>query len=106
MLPGVTLGGNFEKMAKVAHNMVFVRSFSHTNSGHGGGTHFVMTGYENRGIDNGGLPSRPSIGSITARVRGANHAVTGMPTYIRLNGITADGPAFLGTAYAPFGFEW
>ena len=49
MLPGVTLGGNFEKMAKVAHNMVFVRSFSHTNSGHGGGTHFVMTGYDNRG---------------------------------------------------------
>jgi hypothetical protein len=79
-----------------------VRSFAHTNSGHGGGTHFVMTGYDNRNIDNGGLPTRPSIGSIVSRVRGANHAVTGMPTYVRLGQIGADGPAFLGTANAPF----
>ncbi|MGH7202778.1 MAG: DUF1501 domain-containing protein, partial [Planctomycetaceae bacterium] len=102
-LPGVTLGGHFEKLARVADRMVFVRSFAHTNSGHGGGTHFVMTGYDNRNIDNGGLPSRPSIGSIAARIRGANHPVTGMPTYVRLGGIGSDGPAFLGTAYAPFG---
>ncbi len=102
-LPGVTLGGHFEQMAKVADKMALIRSFAHTNSGHGGGTHFVMTGYDNRNIDNGGLPSRPSMGSITARVRGANHAVTGMPTYVRLGGIGTDGPAFLGTAYAPFG---
>lgn len=102
-VPGVTLGGNFEKMARVADRMAFVRSFTHTNSGHGGGTHFLMTGYDNRNIDNGGLPSRPSIGSIAARVRGANHPQTGMPTYVRLGGIGSDGPAFLGTAYAPFG---
>jgi len=102
-VPGVTLGGNFEKMAANADKMAFVRSFAHTNSGHGGGTHFLMTGYNNRNIDNGGLPTRPSIGSIAARVRGANHAETGMPTYVRLGGIGSDGPAFLGTAYAPFG---
>ncbi|MAG93377.1 MAG: hypothetical protein CMJ48_06470 [Planctomycetaceae bacterium] len=102
-IPGVTLGGHFPEMAQVADKMTFVRSFAHTNSGHGGGTHFVMTGYDNRLIDAGGLPSRPSMGSIAARVRGANHRVTGMPTYIRLNGISSDGPAFLGTAYAPFG---
>jgi hypothetical protein len=102
-LPGVSLGGNFEKCAQVADKMAFLRSFAHTNSGHGGGTHFMMTGYDNRNIDNGGLPTRPSIGSIAARVRGANHAVTGMPTYVRLGGIGSDGPAFLGTSYAPFG---
>lgn len=61
-----------------------------------------MTGYDNRSIDNGGLPSRPSIGSIASRVRGANDYQTGMPTYVRLSGIGADGPAFLGPAYAPF----
>jgi len=105
VLPGVTLGGNFERMAKVADRMAFVRSFAHTNSGHGGGTHFLMTGYDNRNIDNGGLPTRPSIGSITSRTRGANHAQTGMPTYVRLNGIGSDGPAFLGTSYAPFGSD-
>ena len=57
-VPGVTLGGNFTGMAQVADKMAFVRSFHHGNSGHGGGTHWVMTGYNNRGIDNGGLPSR------------------------------------------------
>jgi hypothetical protein len=62
----------------------------------------VMTGYDNRNIDNGGLPTRPSLGSIAARVRGSNHPETGMPTYVRLGGIGADGPAFLGPAYAPF----
>jgi len=102
-LPGITLGGNFERFAQIADQMAFVRSFAHTNSGHGGGTHFLMTGYDNRNIDNGGLPSRPSLGSITSRLRGANHPVTGMPTYVRLGRINSDGPAFLGTAYGPFG---
>ena len=102
-LPGVTLGGNFTHTARMAEHMSFVRSFAHKNSGHGGGTHWLMTGYDNRNIDNGGLPSRPSLGSIAARLRGPNHPQTGMPTYVRLGGIGADGPAFLGTSYAPFG---
>jgi len=102
VLPGVTLGGNFERIAKIADKMAFVRSFAHTNSGHGGGTHYVMTGYDNRLADNGVAADRPGIGSILARVRGTNHPETGMPTYIRLGGIYADGPAFLGTAFGPF----
>lgn len=101
-LPGVTLGGNFSKVAQVADKMAFVRSFAHTNSGHAGGTHFVMTGYDNRTIDNGGLPTRPSMGSIVSKVRGANHDASGLPTYVRLGNIGADGPAFLGPAFAPF----
>ncbi|MEQ9407319.1 MAG: DUF1501 domain-containing protein [Fuerstiella sp.] len=102
VLPGVTLGGNFERMAQVADRMAFVRSFAHTNSGHSGGTHYVMTGYDNRLADNGAISSRPGMGSIVSRVRGTNHPSTGLPTYVRLGGIYADGPAFLGTAYGPF----
>jgi hypothetical protein len=101
-MPGVTIGGTLPKIAAVGDKMAFVRSFAHTNSGHGGGTHFVMTGYDNRSIDNGGLPSRPSVGSILSRVRGANNERTGMPNYVRLNGIGSDGPAFLGAAFSPF----
>jgi hypothetical protein len=101
-LPGVTLGGNFERMAAVADKMAFVRSFAHTNSGHSGGTHYVMTGYDHRLADNGAVANRPGIGSIVSRVRGTNHPETGIPTYIRLGGIYADGPAFLGTAFGPF----
>ncbi|RLS57911.1 MAG: DUF1501 domain-containing protein [Planctomycetota bacterium] len=102
VLPGVTLGGNFEQMAQVADRMAFVRSFAHTNSGHSGGTHYVMTGYDNRLADNGAVADRPFMGSIVSRVRGTNHPVTGLPTYVRLGGVYADGPAFLGTAYGPF----
>lgn len=102
-VPGVTLGKHFSKMAQRFDKLAVVRSFAHTNSGHAGGTHFVMTGYDNRSIDNGGLPTRPGMGSILARVRGANHHQTGMPTYVRLAPIrSGDGPAFLGPAYAPF----
>ena len=42
------------------------------------------------------------MGSILSRHRGPNNHRTGIPTYVRLGRITADGPAFLGTAYAPF----
>ncbi|RLS73110.1 MAG: DUF1501 domain-containing protein [Planctomycetota bacterium] len=102
VLPGVTLGGNFERMAGLADKMAFVRSFAHTNSGHSGGTHYVMTGYDNRLADNGAVADRPFLGSIMSRIRGTNHPETGIPTYVRLGGIYADGPAFLGTAYGPF----
>ena len=101
-LTGVTLGGNFTEMGKVSDKLAFVRSFKHGNSGHGGGTHWLMTGYDNRNIDNGGLPTRPSMGSIISKVRGANDPKSGIPTYVRLSGIAADGPAFLGAAYSPF----
>jgi len=104
-IPGVTFGGHFEKMAKVADQLSVIRSFAHNDSGHGSGTHYVMTGYSNRNLDNGGLPTRPSIGSIAARYRGPNNLETGMPTYVRLGGIRSDGPAFLGKAYAPFGSD-
>jgi uncharacterized protein (DUF1501 family) len=103
-IPGVTIGGTFPKIASVADRMAIVRSFAHNNSGHVGGTHYVNTGYDNRTIDNGGVPQRPSMGSIVARVRGSNHPLTGMPTYVALNRLRSgiDGPAFLGTPYAPF----
>lgn len=101
-VPGVTVGGTFPKIAECVDKMALVRSFTHKNSGHGGGTHWLMTGYNNKSADNGGVPNRPSIGSIVSRVRGTNHPTTGMPTYIGMRGIRADGPAFLGAPYAPF----
>ncbi len=101
-LPGVELGGVFPKMAQVADKMAFIRSFAHTNSGHSGGTHWVMTGYNHPPADNGSGQIKPSLGSILARVRGANDPASGMPTYVRLGGIYGDGPAWLGAAYSPF----
>jgi hypothetical protein len=101
-IPGVQLGALLPKMAHLAKRMAFVRSFAHGNSGHAGGTHFVMTGTDHPPADAGMPPIKPSFGSIAAKVRGANHSETGIPTYVRLSGLYADGPQWLGTANAPF----
>jgi Protein of unknown function (DUF1501) len=100
-LTGVEIGGNFEKIAAQADKYAFMRSFAHTNSGHGGGTHFVMTGYNFVAADNGGGQNKPGLGAILARHRGAT-SPAGLPTYVRSSGILGDGPAWLGRAYAPF----
>jgi hypothetical protein len=101
-LTGVEIGGIFPKIARVADKMAFVRSFAHNNSGHGGGTHWVMTGFDYPPADSGMPQVKPSAGSVLSRVRGANNRSTGLPTYVRLGGIYGDGPAWLGTPYAPF----
>src|SRR5262249_53961289 len=89
-------------MARKADQMPFVRSFAHGNSGHAGGTHYVMTGVDYPPADAGMPPIKPSFGSITARVRGTNNPGSGLPTYVRLSGLYADGPNWLGSAYSPF----
>jgi Protein of unknown function (DUF1501) len=101
-LPGVQLGGTFERIAATADKFAFVHSFSHNNSGHGGGTHWVMTGYDYPAADNGSPPIRPGYGSILSRFRGATGR-DGMPTYVRFSDVLADGPAWLGRQYAPLG---
>jgi hypothetical protein len=102
VLPGVELGGNFEKMAAAADKLAFFRSFAHRNSGHGGGTHWLMTGYDFAAADNGAAPNKPGLGAIVSRYRGANNPDTGLPTYVRMSGILGDGPSWLGAPYAPF----
>src|SRR3954451_10405997 len=97
---GVEIGGTFTKMAKNADKMAFVRSFAHRNSGHGGGTHWVMTGYDFPPADNGLAAVKPGVGSILSRHRGPNNGSTGLPTYVRMGGTLGDGPAWLGPAYA------
>lgn len=101
-LPGVQLGALYPELARRADKMAFIRSFAHGNSGHSGGTHFVMTGYDHVQADAGAAPIKPSYGSILAKVRGSNHPATGIPTYVGLGGVYADGPEFLGAASAPF----
>ena len=91
------------KIAAVADKMAFVRSFAHTNSGHGGGTHYVMTGYDNRMVDNGGVPSRPAL-RLDPGPRPRREPPGDRHADLRADRRhpQAGGPAFLGTAYAPF----
>ncbi|MGE0607916.1 MAG: DUF1501 domain-containing protein [Pirellulales bacterium] len=101
-LSGVQIGGMLPEMAKRLDRWSLVRSFAHGNSGHGGGTHWVMTGYNHVLADAGMPPKHPSFGSVASRMRGANDPTTGMPTYVRINGLYADGPDWLGPSYGPF----
>ncbi|MFM7149895.1 MAG: DUF1501 domain-containing protein, partial [Gemmataceae bacterium] len=101
-VPGVELGGVFPNMARNMDKLAVVRSFAHGNSGHGGGTHWFMTGYDFPPADNGQAPIKPGMGAILARHRGATNPASGLPTYVRVNGILGDGPSWLGPAFAPF----
>jgi Protein of unknown function (DUF1501) len=101
-VPGVRIGSVFPRMARVSDKIAYVRSFAHRNSGHGGGTHWVMTGYDYPPADNGMGQNHPGMGAILARHRGANNPATGLPNYVRLGGILGDGPSWLGSPYAPF----
>ena len=68
-LPGVTFGGTFPKLGERADRLAIVRSFS---SGDGGHNQLpVLTGRS---------PSGGSMGAHVARLAGANHPESGMPT--------------------------
>ena len=95
-LPGVQIGSLLPEMASRLDRWSIVRSFAHGNSGHGGGTHWVMTGHNHVLADAGMAPKHPSFGSVAARLRGANDLRTGMPNYVRISGLYADGPSWLG----------
>jgi Protein of unknown function (DUF1501) len=101
-VPGIHLGGLFPNLAHHADQLAIVRSFCHTQADHAAASHWVMTGYDHPPAGNGAAPVSPSLGSILARHRGPTDARTGLPSYASTDHLYADGPAWLGAAYAPF----
>ena len=112
-IPGVTFGATFPRLAKNADQMAVVRSFHHSVGSHDQAHVHVLTG----GLDKSPLGENAhSIGSLFARLRGANHPQTGLPTYCLLTENEIDGqyrkelsrvhkgsrPGVLGPSYAPF----
>ena len=96
------LGGNFLKMATRSDKITVVRSFAHRNSSHRTGTHWVMTGHNSTDNTPQSMQQEPSYGSVVSSVYGANHPQNGMPSYVRVNGISFDGPSWLGGQYKPY----
>jgi hypothetical protein len=72
-LPGVTFGGTFPKLADRADRLAVVRSFSFENIGN----HDIRPLVGPESLD-------ANLGSVYARVAGANRPVTGMPTNVVL----------------------
>ncbi len=112
-LPGVTFGGTFPRLAQHADRMAIVRSFHHPVGDHEKAIRHVLTGGTSAdGKESAGF----SIGSAYARLRGANHPASGMPTYGLLLSDEVDpqygrekkrvevgsAPGMLGVSYGPF----
>jgi hypothetical protein len=112
-LPGVTFGGTFPRLAEHAHRMAIVRSFYHSVGDHEKAIRHVLTGGASAdGKETAGF----SVGSAYARLRGANHPTSGIPTYGLLVSDEVDpqysrerkrvevgsAPGMLGVSYAPF----
>jgi uncharacterized protein (DUF1501 family) len=98
-VPGVTFGEHLPLQAKHMDKMTIIRSAYHTNAGHGMGTHWMQTGYVPTIEINDNL--NPSVGSIVAKMRGAN--APRLPAYVCLpNPPPSANAAYLGVAYNPF----
>lgn len=81
-LPGVSFGGTFPELGKLAKHAIIVRSFQHPIGNHEQAISHVLTG----GTDaNGQAKDGHSVGALFAKVRGANHPKTGLPTYALLS---------------------
>jgi hypothetical protein len=101
-VPGTHIGGLFPRLARLADKYSIIRSFAHTAADHAAATHWLATGHDHPPAANGATPISPSLGSMLSKCRGPNHPITGMPTYIGLDHLYAEGPAWLGTAHTPF----
>ena len=101
-VPGTHIGGLFPNLARLADKYSIIRSFAHTAADHAAATHWLSTGHDYPPAANGAPPVQPSLGSILSRSRGPHHPTTGMPTYVGLDHLYAEGPAWLGASHGPF----
>ena len=98
-VPGMRISEQLPRQARVMDRLAVVRSVTHTNAGHGMGTHWMMTGYVPTIEINDNL--NPSCGSVVAKMRGAN--APQLPAYVCLpNPPPSANAAYLGVSYNPF----
>jgi hypothetical protein len=98
-VPGTRIGEHLPHEAKLMDKISVVRSVTHTNAGHGMGSHWMLTGYVPTVEINDN--HNPSCGSVVAKMRGAN--APRLPAYVCLpNPPQSANAAYLGVPYNPF----
>src|SRR5436190_1645407 len=96
---GIRIGEHLPLQSRLMDKMSVVRSVTHTNAGHGMGSHWMLTGYVPTIEINDNL--NPSCGSVVARMRGANQPR--MPAYVCVPNVPQSAnAAYLGAAYNAF----
>ena len=97
-VPGMQIGELLPQLARLSDRYCLIRSMSHRNSDHDGGTHVCMTGHSNP------KSSTPYFGSIVSKLRPTTH---NMPSYVWVQDLDRDVKpwyltgGFLGAAHAP-----
>ncbi len=101
---GTRIGEHLPKTARQMDKLTLVRSFTHTDAGHGPADHWMMTGYKAGPgfMDADGMVNnqRPSYGAVAARELGPRGA---LPAYVTVPSLPkSGGAAYLGPTAAPF----
>jgi hypothetical protein len=103
-LPGVSICELMPRQTRILNQLSLVRSLRHNHNGaHYPAIHWMQTGYDGVRFP----PTRPSMGSITAKLRGAN--APNLPPYVHIvtemKHFNVGNPnfdaAYLGTRFAP-----
>lgn len=98
-VPGIEISEHLPYHARMMDKLAVVRSITHTNAGHGMGSHWMMTGYQPTTEVEDNI--HPSIGSVVSKVRGPN--TPGLPAYVTLpRKASFSHAAYLGASHNPF----
>ena len=99
-VPGLSIAELLPRQARIMDKLTIIRSLHHDSADHGAGMHWVLTGFR-PGQDQPRANERPSVGSIVAKLRGANRS--GVPPYVALPRAPAFARAgYLGPGFNPF----
>ena len=105
-VPEIQLCEHLPQLAQHTDKFSLVRSFGHSNSGHGPADHYMLTGYHPAAGFNASLKpnnQRPAHGAIIAKSLGTKGST---PPYVCLPKMhNAAGSAYLGSTAAPFVVE-
>ena len=105
-VPGIHVCEFLPNVAGIMDHFSQIRSFTHSNAGHGPADHYMLTGYHPTASFNGGLKpnnQHPSMGSVIAQTLGPRGSI---PPYVCLPSMHPSGSsAYLGPNAVPFVIE-
>jgi len=94
-LPGVTFGGTFPKLGQMADRLAVVRSFASGDGGH-----------NQMPVLTGNSPAEGTMGAHYARLAGANHPRTAMPSQAVVLPEAVQKDLKLGQPTGPFSYQY
>lgn len=97
------IGGNWQNLSKIGDLYSLVHSFGHINSGHQGGTAYVIDGFNFTDENQGAKQTHPSPGSFLAKYFGTIN--NGIPTYVAVSRVFGLESSYLGNIYNPFSLD-